>query len=95
MQKALDISFVDPEKNKTPEVQAYQKAMAEFKEAGPFNADNPAEHAVAQAAKAPQMSDKPNVQGMIPPAPNLQPVPKSQTPYADKALAKDMPYSRS
>lgn len=93
MQKALDISFVDPEKNKTPEVQTYQKAMAEFKEAGPFNADNPSEHAVAQAANSPkpQMTDKPNVSGMIPPAPNLQPVPKSQTSYADKALAKDLP----
>lgn len=92
MQKALDISFVDPEKNKTPEVQTYQKALAEFKEAGPFNADNPAEHAVAQAAKSPQEQMKTNPNPVqIPPAPNYQPVPKSQTPYADKALAKDLP----
>lgn len=90
MQKALDISFVDPEKNKTPEVQTYQAAMKEFKEAGPFNADNPQEHAVAQAAKAPQMTDA-RQPPLPPPAPNLQPVPKSQTPYADKALAKDLP----
>lgn len=92
MQKALDISFVDPEKNKTPEVQTYQAAMKEFKEAGPFNADNPQEHAIAEAAKNPQqsMTAKPST-GVIPPAPNLQPVPRSQTPYADKALAKDLP----
>lgn len=89
MQKALDISFVDPEKNKTPEVQTYQAAMKEFKEAGAFNADNPQEHAVALAAKASQMTDA-RQPPLPPPAPNLQPVPKSQTPYADKALAKDL-----
>ena len=41
--KALDISFTDPEKNKTPEVQALQAATKEFKAAGPFTADNPQE----------------------------------------------------
>lgn len=93
MAKALDISFVDPDKNKTPEVQAYQAAMKEFKEAGPFNADNPAEHSVAQiaarqgkGAQAQQQSGQPQ-SGQ----PQQQAQPKSATPYADKALAKDLP----
>lgn len=90
MQKALDISFVDPEKNKTPEVQAYQAAMKEFKEAGPFNSDNPAEHVVSQAAANQGKGAQAQASSQQPIA--LQPAaPKSQTPYADKALAKDLP----
>jgi len=73
--KALDISYVDPSKNKTPEVQAFQQATAEVKKAGPFNSDNPQEHAVAQQAANPK-----------PPAQQ-----QSQTPRADAALSKDMP----
>jgi hypothetical protein len=102
MAKALDISFVDPDKNKTPEVQAYQQAMKEFKGAGPFTSDNPQEHVVAQAAqKVAAPVSRPGVSGgspeqvaapvqrQAPPAP--LPPPKSQTPYADAALAKDSP----
>lgn len=87
MQKALDISFVDPEKNKTPEVQAYQAAAKEVKDAGAFNSNNPAEHQVATQAQ----------QGGAPPKPQAaqsqaqgQP-PASATPYADRAISKDLP----
>src|ERR1700692_767528 len=51
MQKALDISFVDPEQNKTPEVQAFQQAHKEVQQAGPFNASNPQEAQVAKMAQ--------------------------------------------
>lgn len=90
MSKALDISFVDPEKNKTPEVQAYQQAMKEFKEAGPFKSDNPQEHAVAVAAQGGGSGQ--GTQQQAKPAVNTPPAPKqSATPYADKALSKDTP----
>lgn len=87
--KALDISFIDPDKNKTPEVQAYQQAQKEVKEAGAFTSDNPAEHAVAQAAAnggktAPTQQQAPQQSQATAP-------PKSQTPYADAAIAKDLP----
>lgn len=49
--KALDISFTDMDKNKTPEVKAYQDAAKEVKAAGAFTSDNPAEHQVAQGAE--------------------------------------------
>ena len=88
MAKALDISFVDPDKNKTPEVQAYQQAVKEFKAAGPFTADNPQEHAVAQAAQGGGQT-QPKQQGQQQSGPVQQP--KSQTPYADAALKKDSP----
>lgn len=108
MQKALDISFVDPDKNKTPEVQAFQQAHKEVQQAGAFNASNPAEAAVAKQAAA--RPSGPNVPGAAPPQgapaqavpaaqvhagppnPN-QPPPqqRSATPYADQALARDMP----
>lgn len=93
MAKALDISFVDPDKNKTPEVQAYQAAMKEFKEAGPFNADNPAEHSVAQIAAGQGKGAQSQQQSAQPQGgqPQQQAQPKSATPYADKALAKDLP----
>ena len=81
MQKALDISFVDPEQNKTPEVQAFQQAHKEVQQAGPFNASNPQEAQVAKMAS----------QGGKPQAPAQQPAQKSATPYADAALAKDLP----
>jgi hypothetical protein len=88
MAKALDISFVDPEKNKTPEVQAYQQAVKEFQAAGPFKSDNPQEHAVAQAAQgAPSGTGQSKQQAQ----PQQQAQPKSQTPYADSALSKDSP----
>jgi hypothetical protein len=89
LSKALDISFVDPEKNKTPEVQAYQKAQAEVKAQGAFNSNNPAEHAVAQAAQTNELGDKLPAQQ---PSAQANPAqPKSATPYADQALAKDLP----
>lgn len=99
LQKAFDVSFVDPEKNKTPEVQTMQKAVKEFKSAGPFNADNPQEHAVAQIASG--ASSSANSAGSVPsmqpakpnlPAPAQTPVTKAAaTPYADAALKKDLP----
>jgi hypothetical protein len=89
MAKALDISFVDPDKNKTPEVQAYQQAVKEFKAAGPFTSDNPQEYAVAQAAQGGgQAQSKQPVQTQQSTQPQQQ---KSQTPYADAALKKDSP----
>lgn len=91
MAKALDISFVDPDKNKTPEVQAYQAAMKEFKEAGPFNADNPAEHSVAQIAAGQGKGAQAQQQSGQPQGGQPQQQPKSATPYADRALAKDLP----
>lgn len=95
MAKALDVSFTDSDKNKTPEVQAYQKAMKEFKEAGPFNSDNPAEHQVSQMAKQVEVAGTskmgaPNTSVSAPNAPAAS-VAKSTTPYADAALKKDTP----
>src|SRR5271168_4359703 len=80
--KALDISFTNPEDNKTPEVQAGQQAIAQVKQAGPFNASNPQEAAVAKMAAN---GGKPT-----PPAPQQQQQ-KSATPYADQAMARDLP----
>src|SRR5277367_2215359 len=81
--KAFDISFTDPEANKTPQVQAGQQAIAEFKKNGPFNASNPQE---AQVAKMAANGGKPT-----PPAPQQQQRPRSATPYADQAMARDLP----
>lgn len=85
--KALDVSFTDPEKNKTPEVMAYQKAMQEHKEAGAFNSDNPAEHQVAQRAN--ELGDKLPAQQPQQPAQAQQP--QQGTPRANQVLAKDLP----
>lgn len=93
MAKALDVSFVDPDKNKTPEVKAYQDAMKEFKEAGPFNSNNPAEHQVSQMAKQVEVggTGKMGAPNTFMPAPNAPSasIAKSTTPYADAALKKD------
>src|SRR5271154_4842049 len=80
MQKALDISFVDPSKNKTPEVQAFQQAHKEVQQAGPFNAGNPAEAQVAQLASRPQAArpSGPTVPGTAPPQGQQQAVPAAQ-----------------
>src|SRR5271154_3352312 len=72
--KALDISFTNPEDNKTPEVQAGQQAMAQVKQAGQYNASNPQE---AQVARLAQGGGK-----ATPPAPQ-QAQQRSATPYAD------------
>lgn len=90
LSKALDISFVDPEKNKTPEVQAMQAATKEVKAQGAFASNNPAEHAVAQAAQTNELGDKLPAQQPAPPQANPA-QPKSTTPYADQALSKDLP----
>lgn len=84
--KALDISYVDPEKNKTPEVKAFQQAHQEYEKSGEFKSDNPMEHSVAQAA---QQAGK--VSNSVPTAQPQIVEQKSATPYADRALAKDMP----
>lgn len=97
--KALDISFTNPEDNKTPEVQAGQQAMAQVKQAGPFNASNPQEAAVAQQARvlsgAPgsaQAAPTPQQQPQQPRRPSQsQQQPRSATPYADQAMARDLP----
>jgi len=75
--KSLDISYVDPEKNKTPEVQAGIAAAKEVKAAGQYNAANPQDAAVAKLSKDLQSTaPKPDVK---------------QESRADAALAKDMP----
>jgi len=83
--KALDISYVDSSKNKTPEIQAYQAALKEHEAAGVFNSNNPQEHAVAQASAGAGRAgaQAPTQQ------PQQQQAPQSATPYADKAIAKD------
>lgn len=88
--KALDISYTDPEKNKTPEVKAYQEALKEFKAAGPFTSDNPAEHSISLQALSPGGSNAPGSQANQKPAPKVQPQ-VSATPYADAAIKKDLP----
>lgn len=94
LQKALDISFVDPSENKTPEIQAFQAAHKEVQQAGVFNASNPQEAQVAKLASgggAAQPVQAAQVHAG-PPNPNQPaPAPKSATPYADKALSRDMP----
>src|SRR5271156_2523637 len=97
--KALDISFTNPEDNKTPEVQAGQQAMAQVKQAGPFNASNPQEAQVAQQARvlsgAPgsaQAAPSPQHQQQQPQRPaQPQQQARSATPYADQAMARDLP----
>jgi hypothetical protein len=75
--KALDISYVDPEKNKKPEIQTGIAAAKEFKSNGPFNAANPQEAAVAKMSTTLQSTaPKPDVK---------------QESRADAALAKDSP----
>jgi hypothetical protein len=91
LSKAMDISYVDPEKNKTPEVQALQKAVAEFHAAGPFKSDNPQEHAVAQAAAKVGTPQGPQGAQAAKQAPQQQTPQRSATPYADAAMAKDSP----
>ena len=94
IQKAMDISFTDMDKNKTPEIKAFQEAVKEHKAAGAFNSDNPAEHQVAQLASkgasdgnAPKPVAQPQAQPQQPA--QAQPAARSATPYADAALAKD------
>lgn len=99
IQKAMDISFTDMDKNKTNEIKAFQDAVKEHKAAGAFASDNPQEHAVAQLASrgasdgnAPKPVAQPTTQqqpAAQPQQPQVQP--RSQTPYADAALAKDQP----
>lgn len=94
LQKALDISFVDPSANKTPEIQAFQAAHKEVQQAGVFNASNPQEAQVAKLAQGSgQAQPVPAAQVHAgPPNPQQQAqAPKSTTPYADKALSRDMP----
>lgn len=76
LEKALDVNFTDPDKNKTPEIKAYQDAMKDFKEAGIFNSDNPEEAKIAAMA----------AQGKTAPPPTA-----SNTSRADQVLAKDLP----
>jgi hypothetical protein len=61
--KALDLSYTDPDSNKTPEIAAGQQAIAAVKQAGPFNASNPAEAKIAQQA---QQGAKPQQQSATP-----------------------------
>lgn len=84
--KALDISYVDPEKNKTPEVAAFKQATKEYTDAGIFNSDNPQEHAVAQMATKPGLPTNEQQSQQT-----QQAQPKTGTPYADAALKKDTP----
>lgn len=89
LEKALDISFTDMEKNKTPEVGAFLQAQKEVSTAGHFNYDNPQEAAVAKAAEAVNNSGASSNQAQ--PQPQQQAQPRSTTPYADKLLNKDLP----
>src|SRR5271154_935984 len=59
--KALDISFTNPEDNKTPEVQAGQQAMAQVRQAGQYNASNPQEAQVARLAQGGGSITTPNL----------------------------------
>lgn len=77
--KALDISFTDMDKNKSPEIKAYQDAMKEYKESGVFNANNPAEAKIAAQAGGASGGQQQSQQ------------PQSATPHADAATAKDLP----
>ena len=88
LEKAFDISYVDMEKNKTPEVAQALAAKKEVDGAGNLNYNNPGELKVAQAAGATQAPAAAQTQAQPQAA---TPAPKSQTPYADAALAKDMP----
>lgn len=100
LQKAFEVSFTDPSKNKKPEVQAMQQAMAEHKTAGAFNSSNPAEYAVAQQAQRTnelggQLPAQPQV-NVQQAQPNVAATPQqafssaaSSTPRADTLLSKD------
>lgn len=76
LEKAFDISFVDPEKNKTPEVQAMQQAAKQFNDnkAGMHYADNPVEAAIAKLANGSNNPVQQGVQGN----PSQAPVPQAQ-----------------
>lgn len=88
LEKAFDISFVDPEKNKTPEVQAMQAASKQFEQnkQGMHYADNPVEAAIAKLANGSNNPVQNGVQGnpSQAPAPQAQgqgqPLPQVQTP---------------
>ena len=89
LKKALDISYVDLDKNKTPEVAAAIAAEKEVKSAGAFNAANPQEAEVAQMAQAPPKF-------AAPPPPNVRsttgtPEVMQANPRAAAAMAKDTP----
>jgi hypothetical protein len=89
LKKALDISYVDPEKNKTPEVKAAVAADKEVKGAGAFSAANPQEAQVAQMAQAPPKFAAPaqaNVKSTTGTPEVMQ-----ANPRAAAALAKDTP----
>lgn len=91
--KALDISYIDPSKNKTPEIEAFKAATSEFDKAGPFKSDNPMEHTVSELANKPtaasQMApQKPQLGQPQNQHPTIQQA-QSATPYADQALKKD------
>jgi hypothetical protein len=93
MAKAFDISYSDPDKNKTPEVAAGLAAHKEFQAAGPHTADNPQEAAVAKLAQTPQQqmsAQAPNFNVGTPQAPKVISVSQAN-PRAAAVLAKDMP----
>lgn len=91
MAKAFDISYSDPDKNKTPEVAAGIAAHKEFQAAGPHTADNPQEAAVAKLAQTPQQQMSAQVLNLgTPQAPKV--ISFSQAyPRAAAVLAKDTP----
>jgi len=95
MAKAFDISYSDPDKNKTPEVAAGIAAHKEVQAAGPYTADNPQEAAVAKLAQGGQQTpvQKTSTGAPVFPAPvlpNVQSVSQAN-PRAAAVLAKDMP----
>jgi hypothetical protein len=95
MAKAFDVSYSDPDKNKTPEVAAGLAAHKEFQAAGPHTADNPQEAAVAKLAQGGQQAPAQKTPSGAPVFPAQTP-PKVQSisqanPRAAAVLAKDMP----
>ncbi len=92
MAKAFDISYSDPDKNKTPEVAAGIAAHKEFQAAGPYTADNPQEAAVAKLAQGTSTSapTATNLNLGTPAAPKVISVSQAN-PRAAAVLAKDMP----
>jgi hypothetical protein len=92
MAKAFDISYSDPDKNKTPEVAAGIAAHKEFQAAGPYTADNPQEAAVAKLAQGVSTSapTATNLNFGAPAAPKAISVSQAN-PRAAAVLAKDMP----
>ena len=85
MAKAFDISYSDPNKNKTPEVAAGIAAHKEVQAAGPYTADNPQEAAVAKLAQGGQAQPGEHVDVQNPK------LTKQANPRAAAVLAKDMP----